>query len=739
MLVNSLNVHRLADASFAAHLRRTCLMSTAIVAIAGAAQAQEADVTNIYLDEITVVPSKVEEDAFESLASVSVVNQSELQILQPTSTQDIFFGMPNVNVGVSQDSSHVGSSFNIRGLQDFGRVQVILDGARNNFQRNDHGATSTVWIEPEMINEVTVVRGPVSNIYGSGAIGGVVVFETKSASDFLKPDETMAGSIKGRYETNGNGWTTAATGAVRFNEAFDVIGNVVYRTADDYKDGNGDTVPFSQYDVLGGLAKAQFRPADGHEVTLGWVGNKDDWYESGTVQDVTLEENTFTGKYTFASPDNPWIDLNVSGFYVDTDQSQTSLVDAFRFNPATAAPVFVPAGNVRDFTLNTAGFDAWNTSRFDTGPLRHTVTYGGDWYRDNAETIDPLGGAGVYNPSGKRTAYGAYVQDKLEYSNWLEVIGALRWDGYELTGNGVDTSDQRVSPRISVGVKPFEETFMHDVQFYGTYAEGYRSPSIIETLMTGLHPAGVAFPFLPNPNLMPETAKTFELGVNFKRDNVLAPGDGVRMKAAWFHNDVDDYIGLTYLSPFDPTSGCPFVPVPWAIPICAQYQNFDQVRIEGFELEALYDTGWMFSSLQGSAITGQDLSTFPSSPLLSIPPDQITGRLGFRFLDEKLTVGGELQMVMAYRTGTYSTDPALQASIIDGYELVNLFASYEANDNLRFDVRLENVFDVAYGNYLNVAAGSPLLEQGFNAKFAATLRFGVVGEDIVEEEMAYKQ
>ncbi len=720
-------------------LRSTLLLSTAFAVAAGAAFAQEADVTNIHLDEITVVPSKTEEEAVEALSSVSVVNQSELQVLQPTNTQDIFFGMPNVNVGVSQDASHTGSSFNIRGLQDFGRVAVILDGARNNFQRNDHGATSTVWIEPEMINAVTVVRGPVSNIYGSGAIGGVVSFETKSASDFLKPNERAAGSVKGRYETNGDGWTTSGTGAVRFSEAFDAIGNVVYRQADDYEDGNGNTVPYSNYEVLGGLAKTQIRPADGHEITLGWIGNRDDYSETGGAQDVTLEQNTFTGKYTYQAPDNPWVDLHLSGFYTDVDQSMTSRTDEFRFNPSNGFPVFVPAGSVRDFALDTTGFDGWNTSRFGTGQLNHTLTYGGDWFRDDATTVDPLGGAAVYNPSGVRTAYGAYIQDKIEYSDWLEVIGALRWDGYELTGSGVDNKDDRVSPRVSVGVKPFEQSFLYGVQVYGTYAEGYRSPSIIETLMTGLHPAGVAFPFLPNPNLVPETAKTWEFGLNVKRDDVFQPGDGVRIKAAWFHNDVDDYIGLAYLSPFDPTSGCPFIPLPWAIPICAQYQNFERVRIEGVELEALYDTGWMFAGLQASAISGEDLSTSPASPLASIPPDQVTARLGFRMLDQKLTVGGEVQKVMSYRVGNYTTDPTLQNSIIDGYALVNLFASYEPNDNLRFDVRLENVFDVAYGYYLNAAAGSPLLEQGFNAKFAATLRFGVPEADLPVEPAVYKQ
>jgi len=253
--------------------------------------------------------------------------------------------------------------------------------------------------------------------------------------------------------------------------------------------------------------------------------------------------------------------------------------------------------------------------------------------------------------------------------------------------------------------------------------------------MTGLHPAGVAFPFLPNPNLIPETAKTWEIGLNYARDNILNPGDGFRAKASWFHNDVDNYIGLVYLSPFVPGSGCPFVPLPWAIPICAQYQNIDKVEIEGFELEALYDTGWMFTGVQLASIQGQDMSGGTPTPLWSIPPNQVTGRLGFRALDQKLVFGAEAQMVMPYDNLAFVPGAPFRPSIIDGYTLVNLFASYEPNDNLRFDIRLENLFDTTYGNYLNVASGSPIFQPGFNAKFAATLRFGVVGEQVAEAEV----
>lgn len=218
------------------------------------------------LDQILVV-SRTGETAIDSLASVSYVDQEQLQRRMATTPNDMLLGVPGV--AVQADARRVSSSINIRGLQDFGRVAVIVDGARQNFQRSDHGPQSTFYIEPELIKSVDVIRGPVANTYGSGAIGGVVLFETKDADDYLRDGETWAASATGRYESNGEGWTTSAAGAYRFNENWDVLGNIVYRDYDDYKDGGGDTVDGSGFDVLSGLLKTTIRPSEDSELKLG--------------------------------------------------------------------------------------------------------------------------------------------------------------------------------------------------------------------------------------------------------------------------------------------------------------------------------------------------------------------------------------------------------------------------------------------------------------------------------------
>ncbi len=730
-----------------AYLRLSLLATAAAIVVATPAHGQEeqqqagdkAEGGVTLLDQITIIASKFAEEVIESMASTSVVGKEKLQQKQPSNISQILEGMPGVSTAGTQDRTGLGTSINIRGLQDFGRVAMVTDGARNNFSRNDHGSAASMWIEPELLKQVSVVRGPVANIYGSGAIGGVVVFETKSASDFLREGEQYGGSIKGGYETNGEGFLTSVTGAIRPVEAFDLLGNLTYRERDDYKGGDGERVDESSYDLTGGLLKSVIRPADGHEVTLGWMGNNNNWREPGSVpQETDLTEDVFTGKYRYTDPNSPWIDFTLSGYVNDTSMDQTSLRAGYRWQQNGGGWQLVPAGSERNFDLVTTGIDINNVSRFETGAVRHTLTYGGDWFEDDVTVEDPLGGTFVYSPSGNRQVWGGFVQDKLEFSDWLEIVGGLRYDSYRLESDDgqIESEDDRLSPRITAGVKPFESTGLRGLQIYGTYAEGYRSPSVVETLMTGMHPAGVTFPFLPNPDLKPETAHLFEIGLNYKRDAILTDDDGIRLKAAVYHNTVDDYIGLATLGDSDP--GCdPIVvgPPPGSPPgmpgsddICVQYQNFDQVILKGVEFEAIYDRGGFFTGLTGSFIDSKNKED--GKELDTVPPDQITGLLGFRFFEQRLTVGGEVQHAFEYKYNVpneATPNPRDIKRVDEDYTLVNLFAGYEVTPDFRLDARLENIFDVEHVNYLSAvlgAGGNAYLEPGFNAKISATWRFG---------------
>ncbi len=639
------------------------------------------------LDKITIV-SRTGETAIEQMASVSHVDQEQLERRMSTTVGDTFFGVPGVSVQTG--SQRLKSSINIRGLQDAGRVTVLVDGARQDLQITGHQAQSMLFVDPDLMQQVDVIRGPVANTYGSGAIGGVVVFETKDAGDFLRDDETWAASNTLRYETNGSGWTNSTTGAYRFSEAADIIANIVWRDYGEYKDGNGNRVPDTDFEALGGLAKATFRPNDNSELKLGWVGADDSWSSQGTAPyfigyDYQTKQNTFTGRYNVTDDDQKWLDLHINTSFNQIDYSKTRHSN----------------GLETTYDLETYGLDLWNTSRFDTGAASHEVTYGGDYLLDDALNTTSTGGVDFYNPSGKRQVWGAYIQDKVIYE-WLEVIGGLRYDSYRLTGQDLENTGDRLSPRITVGVSPFTNESLSGLQFYGTYAEGYRSPTISEALISGIHPAPATFEFLPNPNLKPETAKTWEFGINYQTDGLINGDDSLRVKAAYFHNDVDDYIDFTEVA----------CPNPFG---CQQTVNFANAKLEGFELESIYDAGWGFVGLSASTITGYQVSyEGVRSDLSTIPSAQVTAQLGLRFLENRLLVGSEVQYNAAPKGNVYATD----------YTLVNAFAQYNVNDNLKVDFRADNIFDVAYVNPLSDTTSGPLYEPGVTLKLGATMRFG---------------
>ncbi|MCA1858490.1 TonB-dependent receptor plug domain-containing protein, partial [Massilia oculi] len=82
------------------------------------------------LDTITVAATKTKERAIDALAPVSAVTLDQIQGLQPNRLSDVFYAIPGVSFQERGDDP--ATVINIRGLQEFGRVAVVVDGARQN-------------------------------------------------------------------------------------------------------------------------------------------------------------------------------------------------------------------------------------------------------------------------------------------------------------------------------------------------------------------------------------------------------------------------------------------------------------------------------------------------------------------------------------------------------------------------------------------------------------------------------
>ena len=706
-----------------AFLSSLFLFSNHVLAQDGAVQLDTISIETS-LDAVSDATTKTDEKIIDTLAGTSLVTKEELKKFQFDSAGGFLAAVPGVNI--QEDSDDPGVAINIRGLQDFGRVNVMIDGARQNFQRSGHNADGQFYLEPELVKQVDVVRGPVSTIYGSGAIGGVVNFETIDPVDMLRHGETWAASIKGQYSTNEEGKLLSAIGAVKATETVSILANFVWRDHENYEDGGGREVENTDEELVSGLIKGVFDFGVGNQLKLSYIHKKDD-YITGLISDANqqnteTEDQTFSAKWSYNPADNDLIDLNVSGYFTSTELRQTRLETLTKtvgslppFGPPI--PVFsqvvvTPAGSERTFEVDTIGFDIFNSSRFATGQFNHTLTYGGDYFKDDVTTSDPNGSGALFTPSGERETYGFYIQDKLEYGDWFELIAALRYDSYELSGNGFNVEEDQLSPKVTIGVTPFK-----GVQFYVTYAEGFRAPAVTETLQSGVHPVPPEFDIISNVNLRPETAENIEGGVNLAFDKIFNERDVFRAKAAIFRNDVDDFIedrvvGLNPTTCFNPLlrSGCGE----------SQYVNVANARLEGFELEATYDNKLMFVNLAYTHVRGDDLIN--GQPLKSIYPDKVVATVGFRFLEDKLTVGGRWTYADAQNRVPDAVNPndlVIDETPTPSYSLVDLFATYEVNENFSTALTLNNIFDEDYRIHRHEEK-----EPGFSAKLSATVRFG---------------
>lgn len=655
----------------------------------------------LQLDTITISPTIQNAAAIDAMASTSVITQRDIDRIQATTAADLFRATPGVHASLNGDDP--ATSINIRGLQEYGRVAVTLDGARQDYWRVGHGSGS-FYIEPEMLKQVTVIRGPVSNAYGSGGIGGLVAFETKDAGDFLRDSETWALSEKLRYESNGKGWMTSTVGAYRFNENFDVIGNLNYRDSDAYKNGDGDIVRWTGERVVSGLGKVTIRPAEGHELKLGYSRQKYNdimTASSGSTSsnlsrfDADTIVSTYTGNYTYKPEDNPLWNLSVNAYYTDTDNDQYQVWPKANI------------GKTRYYDVSTAGFRAYNSSRIETDAMVHTITYGVDYYKMRGESdTDNFG-------NGDQQAYGGVLQWQGEYQKWLEIIGALRYDGYRLDGTtkatdvlasqDVNVDGNRVSPRLSIGVTPWD-----GIQFYGLYSQGYRVPHMQDMFrQNGAHGATG---YEPNLLLRPEVATSYEVGVNVRQDGVLDAGDQIRAKLNFFHTDVKDYIETVSVL------RAPKVTITTS-------ENVGTARLQGVEFEGTYDNWWGFVNLAAS-YTDAEMKDgiYKGDSLSNTPLNNFSATLGLKAFEEKLVYGFEYESVgkvnRALSTGGVKVYPRV--------DLVNVFANWQVNDNLKLDFGVDNLFNKAYTDAQTGWATGTDIDQakGRTFKIAITGRIG---------------
>ncbi|MBR0681890.1 TonB-dependent hemoglobin/transferrin/lactoferrin family receptor [Roseomonas eburnea] len=637
------------------------------------------------LDAVTATGTRTPGVSGDGAAPVSVIRREEILERDSRSVSELIRDVPGVEIsGVPRTTAMQPM---IRGLGD-DRIVFRIDGARNNFNAGHRGR---IFVDPELLRQVDVLRGPGSTLYGSGAIGGVISMRTIEPDDLIRPGSELpvGGFLRGGYQSQGGMWRGTAAAAARAGD-FAALGAISGFNNAYVTDGAGNTIPYTGDQVANGLARLQWRPGfhafdlaaqmfrDSHVIPI--AANT---ATTTSVTDRVTEQQVYTLRWNYNDPGMPLLQPQVVAYrnHVQLDE---------RRQTGTRA---------RDTTeLTTTGIDAQNTSRFQLfGWDRHTLTLGTEIYRDEQEGTQNDRPRGQF-PSANQDVMAFFVQDQIAIGD-LTLVAALRYDSFDQSadGNTNDRSVDRFSPRVSAAyqVLPWLEPYV-------AYAEAFRAPSLTELYVSGQHFPGNSF--VPNPNLQPETSHNIEAGVNLRFSDVLRDGDRLRIRVTAFRNEIDNFIEQLVFAR------------------TTESRNVRTARIEGIEAELQYDAGSWFGAVSASALKGDNLTD--DQPLASVPANRMTLSGGYRFLDDGVTVGARWLLVAAQDRNPTNI-PGL-AEETSGYGLLDLYASWRPNfaPNLRFDIGVDNVFDHAYRRSTwNSNPPPPFYEVGRNIRGAVTLTF----------------
>lgn len=130
------------------------------------------------LDEVVVTATRVAQPLKQSLSSTTVITQEDIRNSQATDVATILRGVAGVEFSQNGGIGKATSLF-LRGSEST-QVLVLLDGVRINSATMDTTAIQDLMLD--QIERIEVVRGNVSSLYGSEAIGGVVQIFTKKGS-----------------------------------------------------------------------------------------------------------------------------------------------------------------------------------------------------------------------------------------------------------------------------------------------------------------------------------------------------------------------------------------------------------------------------------------------------------------------------------------------------------------------------------------------------------------------------
>lgn len=461
-----------------------------------------AEENSVDLDKLVVTAAGYEQEVASAPASVSVISREEIESQSYTDLTDALRNVPGVVV-TGGGAGDGGVDISLRGMPA-NYTLLLVDGKRISSREsrpNGNAGYETDWLPPlDAIEQIEVVRGPMSTLYGSDAIGGVINIITRKVrsewSGSIQQDVTFQeNDDSGDYkQTSFN----IAGPLIENYLGIQIYGRNYSRDEDNILNGYEDK------DLNSLSTKLTFTPNSNHDFTLE-TGQTNQRRVSLMGKSAPTEDcghngcsdsNTKTVEDHFAISHTGRWDIGTTETFIQREKTDNQGRDISITNTSAKTSFVMP---------------------FDS----QTFTVGANF--EHAELNDQDSNTISDRTQIKSTQTAIFVEDEWYATDELSITGGARLDHDENFGD-------HISPRL-YGVWQMSSDWI----LKGGVSGGFRSPTLRE-ITSDWGQTSRGGNIYGNPDLKPETSISKEISLNYNGANQLNASFTI------FHNDFKDKI-----------------------------------------------------------------------------------------------------------------------------------------------------------------------------------------------------
>jgi hemoglobin/transferrin/lactoferrin receptor protein len=723
------------------------LMAFAAIAITGYSQTNKlpADTTKKTLDleEVVISINKWEQKLNEVPNKITKITKTQILRNNPQTSADLLAQTGAVFV---QKSQLGGGSPMIRGFAT-NRVLLVVDGVRmNNAIYRSGNLQNIISIDPLSTQTAEVIFGPGSLIYGSDAIGGVMDFHTLDARFSKDKKMLINGSALARYSTANKENTFHADINLGWQK-WSLLSSFSYSKFDDLKMGknggqdsylrpqyveriNGiDSIVknadprvqrFSGYDQINFLQKIRFKPTEKLDIqysfTYAGTGNAPRYdrliqYRNGNLRFAEWNYGPMLWRMhnlqMLHNKKNALYDESrVTVAYQNYDESR---IDRTRANNTR---------NIQSEKVNAVSINADANKKLGKGELFYGLEYvhnkvGSFGEKTNISTNATTPLVTRYPNGSTWSTAGVYGSYKVNLHTKFTLTTGLRYS-YNMLDATFDTTfikfpykeaklrDGALTGNAGLVFRPADGW-----QLNGNISTGYRMPNVddIGKLYESV-PGNVT---IPNPDLTPEYAWNFEVGIV---KNIVKK---FRIELNAFHTILNDAI-VRRPTTFKGQDSIVFGGIKSRV---EALQNVAKATVSGFQASAeYYFIDGLSLQTHANWITGKETDDTKNEQVALRHAPPFYGSTLLKYYNKKLFIEAsayynskikneDLAPSEQAKTDIYAKD-AGGKPYSPGWYTLNLKTSYQFTKNLLVTAGWENITNQRYRPYSSgiVAAGS---------------------------------